>query len=1264
MLDFVQIRTATRALGRGGCDGEVVTVYPEFIVGRTEDLMTRGRDFYAVWDEDSGFWTKDPSAVARIVDAVMRDKRDEFPEDVNVEVKWMASYSTKKWDEFLSYCRSLPDSYHELDSEVVFANDEVHKEDYATKKLPYAMKAGDMPAYEELVSTLYDPVERRKLEWAIGAVISGDSKRIQKFLVLYGSAGSGKSTMLNIVQMLFDGYYNVFEAKALTSASNNFALEMFRDNPLVSIQHDGDLSRIEDNTKLNSIVSHEQMVVNEKRKTQYTAYFRTFLFMGTNKPVKITDVKSGVVRRLIDVKPSGNTVPFARYQVLMAQIRFELGAIAAHCLKQYREQGGMDAYSAYRPTEMMGATNDFFNFVEDNFDIFKQDGGTTLAQAWALYKRWSDEAAVKYPMSRRAVKEELKGYFKEYSERVRTKDGGYQRNVYKGFRMDRLSSGEGGRSSGPEPSECLVLDGTSSAFDRAYSGQPAQLASKDGTPMMKWSEVKTTLADIDTSELHYVQVPEDHIVIDFDLQDESGEKDLEANLRAAAKWPTTYAELSRSGKGVHLHYIYDGDVSKLAPEYSEHVEIKVQKGNSALRRRLTRCNSEQIATLSSGLPLKKGGKDKVIDFNGFKNEKALRTLVERNLRKEIHPGTKPSIDFIDKILDEAYSSGMRYDLTDMRNDVAVFANNSTHWSSYCMSKVANMKFKSEEDPEDADWDRDDIIFYDVEVFPNLFVVVWKRQGDYQPVKMINPTPSDVEILMRYKLVGFNNRRYDNHILYARLLGESNEGLYHRSQQIVNGSRNAMYGAAYGISYADIYDFASVKQSLKKWEIELGIHHLELGLPWDEPVPENLWDKVADYCVNDVLATEAVFEARKEDFEARRILAELSGLRVNDTTRMHATKIIFGGEKNPQKDFVYTDLSEMFPGYTYEYGKSLYCGEEVGEGGYVYAEPGMYKDVALLDIASMHPTSIIQLNLFGDVYTKRYADLLEARLAVKHRDFEKAAKMLDGKLAPYLSEDTADALAYSLKIICNSVYGYTKASFDCEFRDERNVDNIVAKRGALFMVDLKRAIQEKGYTVAHIKTDSVKIPDADEEIISFVMEFGKKYGYTFEHEATYSRLCLVNNAVYICKDAGDGHWSATGAQFAVPYVFKSLFSHEPLELTDFAETRSVTAPSVMYLDMNEKLEEGEHNYVFIGRAGQFCPILPGRGGGKLLREKEGRYYAVTGTKDFRWLEFENVAQLDKQGDIDISYYDKLADEAKKTISEFGDFNDFVKEADNG
>ena len=51
-------------------------------------------------------------------------------------------------------------------------------------------------------------------------------------------------------------------------------------------------------------------------------------------------------------------------------------------------------------------------------------------------------------------------------------------------------------------------------------------------------------------------------------------------------------------------------------------------------------------------------------------------------------------------------------------------------------------------------------------------------------------------------------------------------------------------------------------SLKKWEIKLGIHHQEMGIPCDKPVPRNMWEEVADYDANDFISTEAVFNLHK------------------------------------------------------------------------------------------------------------------------------------------------------------------------------------------------------------------------------------------------------------------------------------------------------------------------------------------------------------------------------------------------------------------
>ena len=898
MIDFLMISTRSKKNG-------VIEIYPKFIIKKSSDLMIRGGDFYAIWMEERGLWSTDEQDALQLIDkeldAYANENKEKF--DAHVKVLHMWDAESGMIDSWHKYCqKQMRDNFHTLDDKLIFSNTDTTKEDYASKRLTYPLEDGDYSAWDKLIGTLYSPDERHKIEWSIGSIVSGESKNIQKFMVFYGSAGTGKSTILNIVQQLFEGYYSVFDARALGSSSNSFALEAFKTNPLVAIQHDGDLSRIEDNTRLNSLVSHELMTVNEKFKAAYSNRFNCFLYMGTNKPVKITDAKSGLIRRLIDVSPTGNKLSPAEYKSIMNRVSFELGAIAKHCLDIFMANPG--AYDDYVPISMMGASNDFYNFVLDNYMVFKKENGVTLKCAWEMYKTHCEEARVPYPLSKRIFKEELKNYFKDYKERYRLEDDTRVRSYYIGFREDRFEEEEQTPIIKVEEKPKLIFEYTESIFDEVCENCFAQYTTDKGTPIKKWDNVSTTLKDIDTTQLHYVKVPENHIVIDFDIPDDSGEKSLERNLEEAAKWPPTYGELSKSGKGVHLHYIYTGDPTKLSSVYSDHIEIKVYSGKSSLRRMLTKCNDLPIANISSGLPLK--GEDKVVNFEAIKTEKGLRTLIKRNLKKEIHPGTKPSIDFIHKILEDAYNTDLCYDVSDMKSAVLSFAASSSHQAPYCIKLVKQMKFQSKEPANAAQDNEGKLIFYDVEVFPNLFLVNWKFEGeDQKVVRMINPKPAQIEELMRFRLVGFNCRRYDNHIMYARMMGYSNEELYKLSQKIITEGKG-FFGEAYNLSYTDVYDFAAKKQSLKKWEIELGIHHQELGLPWDQPVPEERWIEVAEYCDNDVIATEAVFNKLKGDFTARKILAELAGMTVNDTTNSLTTRIIFGKERHPA--LVYTDLA--------------------------------------------------------------------------------------------------------------------------------------------------------------------------------------------------------------------------------------------------------------------------------------------------------------------------------------------------------------------
>lgn len=364
----------------------------------------------------------------------------------------------------------------------------------------------------------------------------------------------------------------------------------------------------------------------------------------------------------------------------------------------------------------------------------------------------------------------------------------------------------------------------------------------------------------------------------------------------------------------------------------------------------------------------------------------------------------------------------------------------------------------------------------------------------------------------------------------------------------------------------------------------------------------------------------------------------------------------------------------FEGYELVLGEdnkfhNMYRGVDLGRGGYVYAEPGIYEKVALLDAASLHPHSIIALNKMGE-YTSRYKALLDARIALKHHDFDAVRTMLDGAFNDFLvDEASADKLAQATKLFLNSVFGFCAASFENPFRDSRDLGNIVALRGALFMKTLQDEIVERGYKVIHVKTDSCKVPNATPEIISFIQEFGRKYGYEMELEAVYDRICLVNDAVYIAKYDEHGiinkggkkanKWTATGAQFLEPYVFKTLFSKENIEFKDLCQTKEVKSNDGMWLDMNEGLGPDEHNYIFVGRVGSFCPIKNLCGGGELVVKRGDKYSSVTGTKGYRWLQSELVRLNSRENTIDMDYFRSLTDTAIEDISKYGDFEWFTR-----
>ena len=1335
---------------------------PTFVIKPTiKDLMVRGGKFYAIYNENTGLWeVKDPVAIALIDEQVEQYVKDhESEQSLNdpehgpliMKISDQKNGLVKQWHNFCNL--DYQGDWRPLNQKLLFSNQEAKRSDYCSKKLDYPLQEQETPYYDKLCETLYLPTEREKWEWYIGCAIAGDQEKIQKMLVFYGLPGTGKSTIIGkvIVQNIFEGtnsgYCTKFEANDLCGR-DTFGTQFLENDCVLAYDDDAEMNMITSKTTLNKIISHEALTVNPKFGKKFSITPNCLLIVGSNEPVQLSP-NSGMNRRLIDVRPTGSKLSSSEYEECIANIPFEKSGIAYRCLQTYKKLG-RHYYDNYIAEDMLNRTSPFQNFVQENYLALKD--GCSLAAAYKLYTDYAQECNFKNVLVRYKFRDTLKLYFKSYDDKK-----------FSGFKYDRIgmtdpdAPTDDAKDGKKEAlSTWIVLKKQASIFDKTYSDCLAQYEQDDKEHPLRyaWSNCKTTLKDLDTSKVHYVKGPDNLIFLDFDKKGPDGEKDLEENLRMASKFPRTYAEVSKSGGGVHLFYIYTGgDPDKLSRILEDNVEIKVPKGGTSIRRKLTLCNDLPIAEISSGLPLKEERVNDMVDWEGFKSEKTLRKFIYNCIQKKHHGYTRPEVNFIYQALEGAYKEGFTYDVRDLQNDIFGFASNSTNSAQYCMELVGRMHFCSKNIEEKENVETDDyktapIVFFDIEIFPSwkqahengyeipdyipkdtpaLFLVNWKYQGDNQIVhRMINPSPSDVEKLFHFRLIGYNNRKYDNHMIYARSQGYTSEELYDLSHRMIDmKDKNAMFGPAYNLSYTDILDFAAAgnKKKLKKWEIELGIRHLEWDAPWYLPVAVKDWPRVAEYCDNDVLSTEAVFNHLHGDFESREILAKLSGLTVNDTTNQHTIAILTHGIDDPQKDYIYTDLSKMtwpdgtlmFPGYEFNpngFPKekyipgsktinrlSFYRGEDPGEGGHKVGYPGYYEDVALLDVSSEHPHSAIRLKVFGEVITKRFENLVEARVSIKHIKeigddaYNNAVKYLNqikpeaGQIiVEFLNGLSGDdlrakcsSIATALKTSINAVYGLTSASFNNKLRDARNVDNIVAKYGALFMINLKHEIWDRGFKVVHVSTDSIKIANATREIIAFAFDYAKKYGYTFEHEASYDKMVMADHVNYIahymstekCKDLYDGFipddnakaekdknkhlqgWTVTGDMFANPYAFKSLFTHEEIIFNDKCVTINANKGSLHLIG-----DEGTDHETdtFIGTIGQFTPMS--KGGSKLYVLRDGKRNAASGTKGYEFLESTTVEMNHLESDINNDYFNSICDENVKTIENYIPFEQFV------
>lgn len=1328
---------------------------PTYVIkSNIKDLLIRGQKFYAIYNYNTGLWETDDSVATTLIDEQVKEYVDKnesqaFKEDpehspIIMRLSDQQNHLINQWHSFCERdYRPEWDPKCQLDQKVIFSNTDVKRSDYASKKLSYPLQEQATPYYDKICEKLYLPEEREKWEWYVGCLLAGDQDKIQKMLVFYGEPGTGKSTIIGkvLADTVFEGfemgYVSKFEANNLVGR-NEFATDFLEKDPVLVYDDDAEMNMITSKTTLNKIISHEAIRVNAKFEKAFVTRPHCLMIVGSNEPVQMSP-NSGMNRRLIDVRPTGNRLLPEEYDECISNLQYEKSGIAWRCLQVYKKHGP-HYYDHYIAEDMLSRTSPFQNFVLENYLALKN--GCSLAAAYKLYTDYAEECNFKNILVRYKFRDTLKLYFRSYDDQK-----------FSGFKYDRIGKedpdapkeSKDDKKPKESPSSWIELKSQPSIFDETYKDCLAQYEqdNKEHPLRYAWGNCKTTLKDLDTSKVHYVMGPKNLIFLDFDKRGPNGEKDLEENLRVASKFPRTYAEVSKSGGGVHLFYIYTGgDPDKLSRILEDNVEVKVPKGGTSIRRKLTLCNDLPIAEISSGLPFKEEKVNAMVDWEGFENEQALRKFIAKCILKKHHGYTRPEVNFIYKALEEAYQKGFTYDVRDLQNDIFGFASNSTNSAQYCMELVSRMHFCSKdinekENIETAEYKTAPIIFLDCEIAPSarqalnagtklyddcpedtpaLFLIEWKYQGDDDVKVMCNPTAREVEKLFRYRIIAHNGINYDSNMLYAAAQGYTPEELYNLSKKLTDKNKEvqnrAKFSQARHLFYADTYEYPTEKIGLKKWEIKLEIDHQEWDRDWTQPVPKDQWDKFEGYCKNDVISLEAVFNATHNDFVAKEMLVDLvPGSSMIDSTNSISTRFVKGDADH--LELVYTDFTtgkqygdgvpfnmpiiskeeydkigddwtgvtpinnNQFPGYhLVDIGDpkgphNFFRGIDIGRGGYVYSNPGMYGRCVTKDSASHHPSSIEQLNLFGK-QTKRYSDLKKARYAIKHKDFDSVRNMFDGKLAKYFTgseeqlKSNAKAVSTAFKLILNAFYGMTSSPHDYfEAKDPRNINNIVALRGAMVLKIIQDEVEARGFKVVHVKTDSIKIANPTDEILDYVVKRGHDYGYTFETEHTWNRLCLIDDAQFIgLHDYDDPDspftWDATGKKFQVPYIYKSLFTHEPIAFQDMCETFTVNA-GALHLVFDEGTDKEVDKY--IGRVGQFTPVLTGKGA-HLYRVNDGKRYAASGstnkeTKErYDWLESKEVFNNHLEGIINKSFYISKCNDAIDTLNKFGNYDQFV------
>lgn len=462
--------------------------------------------------------------------------------------------------------------------------------------------------------------------------------------------------------------------------------------------------------------------------------------------------------------------------------------------------------------------------------------------------------------------------------------------------------------------------------------------------------------------------------------------------------------------------------------------------------------------------------------------------------------------------------------------------------------------------------------FDIELYPNYILFAFRDIDTHEVTTIEGLSPKSLRKLKRQlrkdTSVTFNGLKYDMPVVAAAIAGIDQEHLYELSKKLISGKLKPWQVYRQFNYNTDGYDHIDLVEpspdpgfpSLKLYGTRMGSKRLwELPYNPTQSVTHKQQANLVKYCENDLNTTEELYRAIEPRIKLREDMSRMHGgidlrsksdAQVAEAVILHELKGKYSAPDLPDDYIIeYTapdwvhfinpklkrlkEIIEATP-FTLDKGGSPTIPKEIaafeitiGESSYNVGIGGLHSQEKSLvvepkdgytlrnaDIASMYPTTILNLKLFPKHLGKRfltiYKEIYDTRLKAK--------------------ADGNKVVADSLKIVLNGSYGKFGSKYSKLYSPDLLLNTTLTGQLALLM--LIERLEYSDIPIISANTDGIEFLVSDRQVAlsdQIIDEFETISRYTFErgnYRALYARD--VNNYVAVYN----GYTKAVGV-FANP-----------------------------------------------------------------------------------------------------------------------------------